>query len=87
MIEAPNLVEFRIAMENHEDELSRILGVEKIASSFKDLPGSIKSLGAWGGDFVMIATEVTRDTLQQYLSERGIQILFSYKELVYEKAV
>ena len=86
MIEASSLVEFRMAMETHEDELSGILGMEKIASAFKDLPGSIKSLGAWGGDFVMIATEVDGEILKKYLAEKGIQVLFRYKELVYEKA-
>ena len=86
MIEAGSLVEFRLAMESHEDELSAILGMEKIASAFKDLPGSIKSLGAWGGDFVMIATEVDREILKEYLSAKGIQVLYRYKELVYEKS-
>lgn len=87
MIEAPSLVEFRMAMESHEEELSGILGMEKIASTFKDLPGSIKSLGAWGGDFVMIATELDGDTLKAYLVKKGIQVIYSYKDLIYEKDV
>jgi len=85
MIEARTLDEFRKVMDAHEDELSKILGMEKISSSFRSLPGSMKSLGAWGGDFVMIATEADRETLRKYLEENGIQILYSYKELVYEK--
>lgn len=87
MIEASTLEEFRRVMEIHEDELSRILGMERVSlsSTFSSLPGSVKSLGAWGGDFVMIATEADRETLQEYLAQKGIQILYSYKELVYEK--
>ncbi len=85
MIEATTLSEFRLVMEEHEEELSRILGKERISSSFKSLPGSIKSLGAWGGDFVMIASEVGRESLEAYLAGEGIHTLYSYEELVYEK--
>ncbi len=70
MIEAPTLVEFRRVMELHEEELSRILGMERVSFAYKDLPGSIKSLGAWGGDFVMIATEVDREILKEYLQTK-----------------
>lgn len=85
MIEARTLDEFRKVMDVHEDELSQILGMETVSSRFRSLPGSIKSLGAWGGDFVMIATEADRETLKDYLERNGIQTLYSYKELVYEK--
>jgi mevalonate kinase len=85
MIEAPTLEEFSRVMDVHEDELSQILGMEKISSTLSALPGSVKSLGAWGGDFVMIASEADRETLASYLLEKGIQVLYSYKELVYEK--
>jgi mevalonate kinase len=86
MIEASTLGEFRRVMEEHEEELSRILNMEKISLKFSSLPGSIKSLGAWGGDFVMIASETDRETLRKYLAEYGVNILYSYKELVYENA-
>lgn len=86
MIEATSLEEFRTIMEEHEELLSGILGMERIASSLPDLPGSVKSLGAWGGDFIMIATAFDRETLETYLAEKGINILYSYEELVYEKA-
>lgn len=85
MIEATGLDEFRRIMEEHEEELSGILGMERIATSLPDLPGSAKSLGAWGGDFIMIATEFDRKTLETYLAKKGINILYSYEELVYEK--
>jgi mevalonate kinase len=85
MIEATTLEEFRRVMDVHEDELSQILGKEKISSTLSALPGSVKSLGAWGGDFVMIASDADRETLAGYLLQKGIQVLYSYKELVYEK--
>jgi mevalonate kinase len=85
MIEAPTLDEFRRVMDVHEEKLSQILGMEKISTTLSALPGSVKSLGAWGGDFVMIASEADRETLANYLLEKGIEVLYSYKELVYEK--
>ncbi|MFO7669876.1 MAG: GYDIA family GHMP kinase [Bacteroidales bacterium] len=85
MIEAPNLDVFRMVMEAHEDELSRILGMDRVSSRFSSLKGSVKSLGAWGGDFVMIATETDPETLRNYLANEGIRVLYNFNELVYEK--
>jgi len=84
MVEASTLSEFRLVMEEHEEALSHILGIERISTRFEGLPGSIKSLGAWGGDFVMIATEAEEEFLKKYLSHRHIQAFYRYKDLVYE---
>ena len=84
MMEDKTLGQFRESMEKHEHELSLLLGLDRVSLQFPDLPGSLKSLGAWGGDFVMIATETDLQTLQAYLKHRGIHTLYNYKQLVYE---
>ena len=46
---------------------------------FPDYPGSIKSLGAWGGDFILATgTESERE----YFKEKGYTTLRSYRELI-----
>jgi mevalonate kinase len=85
MIDATNLEQFRKTMDRHEETLSHLLGIDPVSERFINLPGSVKSLGAWGGDFVMIATEEDKQSLQKYLSEYGIRTLYSYKDLIYEK--
>lgn len=84
LIEATELSDFQKLMEEHEDRLSALIRKEKVASiRFPDLPGSVKSLGAWGGDFVMIASDADQHTLNNYLNGRGLTTIFNYKDLVY----
>ena len=84
MVEATTLSEFRLVMEEHEEALSQILGMEMVSARFDGLPGSVKSLGAWGGDFVMIASETDEESLKGYLGTRDIQVVYKYNDLVYE---
>jgi len=84
MIEASELSDFQRLMEEHEDRLSALIQLEKVSTSrFPDLPGRAKSLGAWGGDFVMIAAETDPDRLINYLNGKGINTIFRFKDLVY----
>jgi mevalonate kinase len=50
---------------------------------FSDFQGVIKSLGAWGGDFLLILTERSRKEVSSYFSKRGLEILFSYDEIIF----
>lgn len=85
MTRATELSQFQSLVEEHEELLSGLLGMEKISiSRFPDLEGSVKSLGAWGGDFVMIASSIPEDELYDYLYRREISVIFRYQELVYE---
>jgi mevalonate kinase len=86
MVEAVELGPFRIAMEEHEEILSGLLGMERVARSrFPGLAGSVKSLGAWGGDFVMIASPLPEEELYAYLNQKNIKVVFRFRDLVYEK--
>jgi hypothetical protein len=84
MLEAGELSVFRALMEEHEARLSALLRQETVAETrFPGLQGSVKSLGAWGGDFVMIASELERTDLYDYLDKLGFTTRFLFKELVY----
>jgi len=85
MLKAVSLSQFRETIERHEIALSRHLGIKPISEQFPYLPGSVKSLGAWGGDFIMIVSEEEKTSLKKYLGKYGIHTLYSYKELVYEE--
>ncbi len=68
----------------HEQALSEILRMPVLkAERFPDLDGYAKSLGAWGGDFALLVTDWSDDQLSAYLSGKGIDQWFAYKELVY----
>jgi len=85
MLGTRELGDFRNYMEEHEAKLSELTGLERVSlKCFPGLQGSVKSLGAWGGDFVMIASEQEPDTLYNYLDELGFTCRFRYKELIHE---
>lgn len=83
-LKATDLKTFREVMEVHETVLSEWLGTEPLQHRLMDFPGTVKSLGAWGGDFMMIASELPGDRLRESLKQKGIQVVYSFEELVYD---
>ena len=78
-----NILDFGYYMKEHEQIMSSLLKIPALKDErFKDLTGEIKSLGAWGGDFAMIAWNDTTKDLKNYLLKKGIDTVFAYKELV-----
>ena len=45
---------------------------KRIKSFYPDFEGEIKSLGAWGGDFFMAATEWDEHKVRRYFEDKGI---------------
>ena len=68
-------------IEEHEIHLSSYLERPTIKTQlFSKLNASIKSLGAWGGDFVMMigdSSEIDK------LKSEGYNIIFNWDEIVY----
>lgn len=84
MMETVELKEFRDLMAEHEEVLSEILNVEPVSRTLlNQLPGTVKSLGAWGGDHVMIATDASEKDIMNFLAERKITTVHKYRNLVY----
>jgi mevalonate kinase len=83
MAASRKLGEFRNLMEDHEQRLSLLLGIPPVSERFGDLEASLKSLGAWGGDFVMIASGLEEADLFGQLARKGLQQVYTYKDLVY----
>ena len=80
VLNAATLPSFATAIQKHEIQMSNILETQTIKESlFPDFNGVIKSLGAWGGDFVMvIATENPSD----YFISKGFQTIIPYNEMI-----
>ena len=58
-----NLDEFGLLMQCHERIIARCIGQEPVQKRFPDFEGVLKSLGAWGGDFILAATEWPENVL------------------------
>lgn len=80
VLKAKNLQEFALTLEEHEAEMSNILEMQTIKESlFPDFSGVIKSLGAWGGDFVLA---IAKENPSEYFRERGYKTIVSYKDMI-----
>ncbi len=83
-IEAKSYLDFKTLVDAHEDLLSTEIGLEKVKDQrFSDFFGSIKSLGAWGGDFAMIVSDASRVEIETYFSAKGYDTLRAYDEMIY----
>lgn len=75
-----DLDDFKKLLNEHEKLIANTLGIIPLKESlFKDYPDTIKSLGAWGGDFALI---IRTDNMQNYFKNRGYCTLIPFKELI-----
>lgn len=80
MSSCSELSDFRLLMDDHEQVMSDVLGVPTVKQDlFSDFEGSVKSLGGWGGDFVMVATTVDPS---DYFISRGYEIVIRFKDMM-----
>jgi mevalonate kinase len=77
-----NLDEFALLMQCHERIIARCIGQEPIQKRFPDFEGVLKSLGAWGGDFILAATEWDNNQVKAYFNEKGLEVVFRYNDIV-----
>ena len=77
-----SLDEFAMLMQCHERIIARCIGQEPVQKRFPDFEGVLKSLGAWGGDFILAATEWSESQLKEYFKRKGLDVVFGYKEMV-----
>ncbi len=83
MLHASDLAEFEQVMREHEMLISGLIGLPSIRNSrFQDLPGEVKSLGAWGGDFCMLTWNEDTALLSAYLKSKGLQTWFNFNDIV-----
>ncbi|NVO19010.1 MAG: GHMP kinase [Bacteroidetes bacterium] len=83
LVSSRSLEEFQQVMQEHEDIISHILNAPKLSNTvFKDISCSAKSLGAWGGDFAMLATDIQESELKKMLNASGFNICFRFEELL-----
>ena len=71
---------FAIQLQNHENLVSQVLEIPTVKEVlFPDFNGTIKSLGAWGGDFIMV---LSTENPKEYFKLKGYEIVLSFHELI-----
>ncbi|MEO0732753.1 MAG: GYDIA family GHMP kinase [Bacteroidota bacterium] len=67
----------------HERIVSETLDLPTVQERlFADFPGQLKSLGAWGGDFIWAFSEESPEKVRAYFNERGYQTVIPFNDLV-----
>lgn len=80
MIAASSLNEFETLIEQHEAIIAEVLGRTPVkAERFPEYPGALKSLGAWGGDFVLATGNQEAIT---YFKAKGLSTCIPYVHMV-----
>jgi len=78
-----NLADFEGLLEEHEQLVQGIIQQPRAKEThFSDYWGEIKSLGGWGGDFVLATSNKDRETTEAYFKEKGFETILSYAEMV-----
>lgn len=80
MITATSLDVFNKTIDKHEEIMSAVLGYPTVKELyFSDYKGAVKSLGAWGGDFIL-ATGNAQDRV--YFADKGFSVIHELESLI-----
>jgi mevalonate kinase len=80
LILCEDLEVFKKLLIKHETAVSKVLQQKPVQELvFPDYHGAIKSLGAWGGDFIVAAGD---SSTPSYFKEKGFPTIRSYREMI-----
>ncbi len=80
LLQIQDLQYFIDFFKRYENDLGKILETPTIQQQlFPDFNGLVKSLGGWGGDFVMVTSE---NNPTDYFKEKGYNIIIPYNDMI-----
>ena len=74
--------DFCTLLQVHESILARCLDREPVQRQYSGFNGVLKSLGAWGGDFLLAATDLPFEEVKAYFNNKGLSTIFKYQDLI-----
>ncbi|MEE1897781.1 GYDIA family GHMP kinase [Flavobacterium rakeshii] len=81
LLNTNNIERFMELLDKHTAIMSDVLETPPVKEQlFSDYTGSVKSLGAWGGDFVL-AVSKNSDTAS-YFKQKGYPVVIQYKDMI-----
>jgi len=77
---------FQFQIDHHEELIGQLIQQKPVKTRlFDDFTGSVKSLGAWGGDFVLAASSESEDYIFKYFKDKNLNTIFRYDEIVFSE--
>ena len=87
LVESRDLQDANKLIDEHEKVLSQVLDLPTVKQEkFNDFWGSIKSLGAWGGDFVLATSDRDDSETKSYFRDKGLETVLKWDEIVYQQS-
>lgn len=82
-LECTDLSSFEDLICQHEKIVANTLELRRAKDLyFADFWGEVKSLGAWGGDFVLVTSDRDAEETRHYLNEKRFSTVLPYKDLI-----
>ena len=79
IVKEKNQKKFNEMIKEHEEIISNIIYKKPIQSTlFKDFNGQIKSLGSWGGDFILASGD---NETPKYFYKKGYETIIPFSEM------
>ena len=83
ILNSRSLDDFNYFVNEHEKLMSIVLKIKTVKNNyFSSFDGEIKSLGAWGGDFVMLSTQMDINALNKYFKDYNLDVIIPFKDMV-----
>ena len=80
VLKSTDVETFASELRKHEKIMAEILNADPIQDKlFADFSGTVKSLGAWGGDFVIV---VSKENPTAYFQEKGFETILPFSEMI-----
>jgi len=82
-LQSKTLAELDAILLEHEIIVSETIGLPRVKDLyFKDFWGEVKSLGAWGGDFVLVTSERPETETRTYFQQKGFGFVFPWSRII-----
>lgn len=82
ILSTKSLDSFESLLTKHEQIISTAMDMKTVKETrFSDYWGVVKSLGAWGGDFVMATSDKSAADTKKYFAEKGFNTVLSFDEM------
>lgn len=83
MLHTASQQDFDQVLEDHENLVSRELNLPKVKDLFfRGFPGPVKSLGAWGGDFVLASSPMSPAETELWFHSKGYKVVLNFEDMI-----
>jgi mevalonate kinase len=87
MLQCQSIEKMEQIIQEHEAYISEALELPKVKDTlFADYWGAAKSLGAWGGDYVLLTNTRSEQELIDYLHHKQLTVIHRYDNMLYKSA-